>query len=108
MSALPDAIGRGRRAEGDDDGRRQVAFVAHAEREVLDAAPRREDRGLAVQHERTASRRLSPHFDGAPVGPPGARLQRLDGGFLGGEAGRETGGRNGYRARLDSRPLRAA
>ena len=95
-------------AECDDDGRGMIAVVAHAQREVLDAARRGEGRGLAMQDQRAAARFATPHLDGAPIGPRTFRLERLDGGFLRREARRKSRGGRTARLRLGSTPPRDA
>ena len=53
MSRLLAFLGGGR-AECDDDGGGKIAVVAHAQREMLDAATAGEGRGLAMEDERAA------------------------------------------------------
>src|ERR1700730_3515986 len=88
MSALP-ASGTVR-AKRDHDGCRMIPVVAHAQREVLNAAAGGERSGLAVKAERTAPRRVAADCYRAPVGPETPGPQGFDGCFLCSETHGET------------------
>src|SRR5437870_9203915 len=86
-------------AKCDDDGRSTIAVVAHAQREVLNAATGREQSGFATKDERAAAGLVSAHFDRAPIDPMTFRLQRLHRGFFRGETRGQARGSGGGRGR---------